>query len=426
MGLFGSSGVRGIVTKEFISSAFSLGFAVGNSCQSLVIGSDTRTSGDVMKFAFASALLAKGCRVFDAGIAPTPTIAYAARNFHAGAIITASHNPPQYNGVKLVNPDGSAFDSLQREEIEKAIRQGGLELTSWDKMEECRVYPQAIEEHCKRILQDFPQGAKLKVVVDCGCGAASLITPILLREMGCEVIALNSYPSGFFPRGLEPDAENLHHLALAVRALGANLGIAHDGDADRLGAVDDDGCYIPGDKLLILFAREIGAKRVVTTGDASMVVEEMGFEVFRTRVGDPFVSEKLKEGGDFGGEPSGSWIFPQVSLCPDGIYAAAMLVQLASKERLSELANAIPTYPLIRGSIPGGKGKIEGLAQMLIEKTKPTSVSDADGLRLVFAEGWLLLRASGTEPKIRITAEAKSRRQAQELYNLGLKALGEG
>ena len=143
------------------------------------------------------------------------------------------------------------------------------------------------------------------------------------------MVALNCYPNGFFPHDIEPTEANLGDLIRATGESGAELGIAHDGDGDRMMAVDDRGRFLPGDKLLVLFAQELGAQEIVTTIDASMAIDEVGFIVNRTIVGDTYVSEKLKGGGHFGGEPSGSWVFPSISLCPDGIYAAAQVVAIA-------------------------------------------------------------------------------------------------
>ena len=424
MALFGSSGIRGVIDKKLFELVFEIGLSVGSSYCQVVVGCDTRTSGSAFKHDFISAVLAAGSRCYDAGTIPTPTLAYAAGKFAAGAMITASHNPPHYNGIKLLNPDGSAFDAAQRERIEEMISSRGLELASWEAMETSRTYSQAVEEHVERVLQDFSSEMKLKVVVDCGCGAASLVTPYLLRRMGCEVLALNCDPSGHFPRDIEPTLENLGTLVQVVKATGADLGIAHDGDGDRMVAIDDAGRLIPPDKLLILFAREIGAGQVVTTMDASMAVEEAGFVVRRTRVGDAFVSDELKLGGDFGGETSGCWIFPSVSYCPDGIYAAAKIIRIACEKRLTKLVDDLPSYPILRGSVAGVGVIIEKLEQRLMEMN-PVSVNTIDGFRLSFDDGWLLIRPSGTEPKIRLTAEARSEARAQALYDFGIKAIRE-
>lgn len=424
MQLFGTSGIRRLADKSLLELALKVGLTVGKVYGNVVVGCDTRTSSDAMRHAFISGLLAAGSRCHDAGVIPTPTLALAAREFQAGTMITASHNPPEYNGLKLLNPDGSAFDATQRQQIESMILNDSLVVASWRDIQNCRIYHGAVEKHIEHIRQDFPGETKIKVVLDCGCGAASVITPHLLKRLGCEVVALNCDPSGFFPHDIEPTEANLGDLIRATRELGANLGIAHDGDGDRMMAVDDQGRFIPGDKLLILFAQAAAAKEIVTTIDASMVIDELGFSVTRTPVGDNYVSEELKKCGDFGGEPSGAWVFPNSSLCPDGIYAAVRLVAIASQQKLSPLVDNIPDYPLLRGSIAAAGVVVSNLAKRLLA-LEPLSVSQIDGLKLNFADGWLLIRASGTEPKIRVTAEARSEARVHQLYDSGVRVIKE-
>lgn len=425
MSLFGTSGIRRIADRDLIELAVKVGLAVGKDYGRVVVGRDTRTSGNAMKHALISGLLSSGSAVLDIGIVPTPTVALAARDFDAGLMITASHNPPEYNGIKVLNPDGSAFDSNQQSRLEAIISGDSLFAASWDKIENDRIYDGAVEKHMAQILRDFPGSLKAKVVLDCGCGAASVITPYLLKKLGCEVIGLNCYPSGFFPHGIEPTEANLGDLIRATKEFGADLGIAHDGDADRMMAVDDKGRFIPGDKLLALFAREAGAKKVVTTLDASMLIDEMGFNVARTKIGDTYVSEELKKGGgDFGGEPSGSWVFPGISLCADGIYAAVKTVAIACRQKLSQLVDDIPSYPLLRGSTGSKRVNLTKLEQRLMAM-EPQSISNVDGLKLNFADGWLLVRASGTEPKIRVSAEARSEMRVRQLYDSGIRAIRE-
>jgi len=306
MKLFGSSGIRAVFNKDLLALAFRVGLVVGRNHGNVVVGTDTRTSGDAMKHAVISGLLAAGARCSDAGTTPTPTLAFITREFDAGVMITASHNPPEYNGIKLLNPDGSSFDSLQQVQIEEAVLDESFDVARWEEIKHGDTYSGAIEHHIDSILPSFPAGLNLKVVVDAGCGAASEVTPHLLERLGCEVVTLNCYPSGFFPRGIEPIEANLQDLCQAVRESGASVGIAHDGDADRMMAVDDRGRFITGDRLLVVLAQAVGAKEVVTTLDASMAIEEMGFNVRRTKIGDTWVSEEMRNGGDFGGETSGS------------------------------------------------------------------------------------------------------------------------
>ncbi len=422
MQLFGTSGIRRIVDQELIQLALRVGLAVGKIYPNVVLGCDTRTSGPVMKHALLSGLLSGGARCCDAGVIPLPTVACVARGFDAGVMITASHNPPQYNGIKLLNPDGSPFDSSQRREIEEMVEDDSFATAPWDEIKDVESYDGAAEEHIAGILQHFPADLKLKVVVDSCCGAASLVTPELLGKLGCEVMALNCCPSGFFPHDIEPTEAHLGDLMRAVKEFDADLGIAHDGDADRMMAVDDRGRFIAGDRLLALFAQAVGAKEIVTTVDASMSIDESGFKVTRTRVGDTHVSDELKKGGDFGGEPSGSWIFPDISLCPDGIYAAAQIATIASRQKLSRLVDSIPLCPILRGSISSQGVALSDVKKRLLPM-KPLSVGGIDGIRLAFDDSWLLIRASGTEPKIRITAEAKSEARVRALYDYALKAI---
>ena len=195
------------------------------------------------------------------------------------------------------------------------------------------------------------------------------------------------------------------------------------GDADRVMAVDDRGRFISGDKLLAIFARNSGSSAIVTTIDASMCIEDIGFKVMRTKVGDPYVSEELKKGGGFGGEPSGAWVFPRVSLCPDGIYGAACIADIASRQKLSEMVDSLPSYPVVRGSIAGTVREQTTLIERLKTELKPETVDTIDGLKLVFKDGWLLVRPSGTEPKIRITAEARDQLSARRYFDQGSKII---
>jgi len=423
MPLFGTSGIRRLANRDLVQLAFQVGLAVGTVYGRVAVGRDTRTSGSALRHAVTAGLLASGARCSDCGIAPTPTIAYITREFEAGIMITASHNPPQYNGLKLLNPDGSAFSAEQQKQIEDLVNGTAPLKVQWDTMQIGEVYSTAVEKHIERIRQDFPGGIKLKVVIDCGCGAAYFITPHLLTQLGCEVIPLNCYPNGLFPHDVEPIESNLGTLMQTVRESGADLGIAHDGDADRMMAVDETGRFISGDKLLGILARFSGSKNIVTTIDASMSIDETHYKVKRTRVGDPYVSEELKNWGKFGGEPSGAWVFPQISLCPDGIYAAAQIADIASRQKLSSLADSIPTYPIIRGNIPGTLANLTDVRESLKSRLNPLSIDTIDGIKLNFEDGWLLIRPSGTEPKIRFTSEAKSETAAHRYYEDGLRVV---
>lgn len=410
--LFGSSGIRGIANREITPElALKIGLAVGSLHDSAVVGHDPRTSGEMIEHALISGLLSAGCRVTRIGMVPTPTLAFAARNYDCGVMVTASHNPPEYGGIKLWNRDGTAFNTRQQEEVERIKKNSGWKTVEWDSIgsvDERSV----IEEHAEMILGKVCK-ASLKVVVDCGCGAASTITPYVLRRMGCNVVTLNSQPDGFFPgRNPEPIEKNLELLKKTTVAYCADLGIAHDGDADRMMAIDGRGRFVEGDKLLALFGIRESKKSIVVPVDTSIMVDDVlkGRRVYRTRVGDVYVAEELKKRkADFGGEHSGSWIFPRISFCPDGIYAAARLVEIVENEGgLDTLIDELPAYPMRRGAIACSNEKKEtAMRKISIKLKKLGAVSSIDGIRVDTKNGWILVRPSGTEPKIRITAEAK-------------------
>ncbi|MEE9151271.1 MAG: phosphoglucosamine mutase [Thermoplasmata archaeon] len=423
MKLFGSSGIRGLINKEISTElVINLGEILGTLHKSVVIGHDPRTSSHLLLHAVTSGLLSTGCEVFVAKMVTTPTLAYAARNFDCGVMVTASHNPPEYNGLKFINPDGSGFNVEQMRKIEELLAEKKVSRVKWEHIKNTTPYQNATEEHIERILGSFNK-MDLKVVVDCGCGAASTITPYLFRRLGCEVLTLNCQPDGFFPgRKSEPNQENLKSIMKAVVDNGAHLGIAHDGDADRMVAVDEKGNFVGGDSLLALFAKYEVKKSVVVPVNASMAIDDIvgSAEVIRSKVGDVFVSEMIKKhNADFGGEPSGTWIFPNQSLCPDGIFAAARLAEFICKEPLSSQISALPKYPREKGTITcpnNRKSEALALVKIRLQELDHIKVSTDDGIRIQFDRAWVLVRASGTEPKIRITTEAKDKEEVKGLY----------
>jgi len=424
---FGSSGIRGIANKQITSeSALKIGRAVGALYNNVVIGHDTRITAEMIEYSTISGLLSMGCRVTRVGMLATPTLAHATRDYDCGIMVTASHNPPEYIGVKLFNPDGMAFDSEQQARIEHFIGEGASELplSPWHRIQPVRTDENAVADHISTILSNVEIERKITVVVDCGCGAASLTTPYLLRKMGCNVVTLNCQPDGFFPgRSSEPKEESLVALRSVVLSENADLGIAHDGDADRMVAVDDCGRFVANDKLLAFFGRYEAERSIVVPVDTSMLIDAVlpNIKITRTRVGDVFVSEEIKRtGADFGGEASGTWVFPEISYCPEGIHAAASLVEILSRgrggegERFSDQISSMPEYAIKRGSITyqGDMDAIEGELRSL----EFSEISTIDGIRLTFDDSWALVRASGTEPLIRITVEGETADVVERLY----------
>ncbi len=424
MRLFGSSGIRGLVNQDItVDLAMDIGCVLGTIHNRVVIGHDTRVSRHLFLHAITSGLLSSGCEVSWAGMVTTPTLAHAARTFDCGVMITASHNPPEYNGIKFFNPDGGGFGIVQMEEIEGLLESRQFKTATWKDIKTPTMYENAVEKHMDEIIKNSPK-MDLKVVVDAGCGAASTITPYLFSKLGCRVTSLNCQPDGLFPgRASEPDKENLAALMDTVMASGADLGIAHDGDADRMVAVDEKGNYAGGDALLALFAGFEVKKSIVVPVNASMAVDDVvgDADVIRTKVGDVFISQKIKEcGADFGGEPSGTWIFPEHSLCPDGIYAAVRLARRVAEEPLSALIAKLPSYPRKKGTIScpnAEKNSVLDRVKGQLETLTPKEIDCVDGVRAQFDTAWTLIRASGTEPKIRITVEARNEDEASSLYD---------
>jgi phosphoglucosamine mutase len=423
MSLFGSSGIRGVIGQEFTPElAVSIGEAVGSLNSRIVLARDTRTSGSMVAQALIAGATSVGADVHDAGMTSTPTLARAAEKFDCGLMVTASHNPSPYNGVKMWNPDGSAFGTPQMNEVESRILKHSAQQKDWRHVGTSFPLAGAVDSHVESIVRSL-EAASSEIVLDCGNGATFEVSPRALRTLGCRVTTLNCQADGFFPgRTPEPTEDQLSDLKELVLKKGADAGIAHDGDGDRMVAVDDRGRFIDGDRLIALFASSLKVKGVVAPMDASMVLDDLVGKVIRCKVGDVYVSEALKSSGlEFGGEPSGTYIFPSETLCPDGVYAGALLARMASEQSLADMIDALPSYPVKRGS-----HKFEARhRQEINEKLAAAAVSldcdkllTLDGYRAEFPDGWLLVRLSGTEPKLRYTVEARSEEELNRLVQL--------
>ncbi len=381
--LFGSSGIRRRYDHELIRIALQTGSALGSRGDTLILGTDTRTTNGILSGALISGVLSSGGDVKTAGIVPTPVVAYATRTASTGCMVTASHNPEEYNGLKLFNPDGSSFTRAQQEILTRQIET--YTWSDWNHQGNLSFYD-AITPYTDSVLDKVQVNHELKVVLDCGCGAGSTVSPGLLSSLGTIPVCLNCHPAGHFARPSEPVESNLQFIPGMMKTSGAKVAVVHDGDADRMMAFDEKYRYIDGDHLLMLFTSYLGVKKVVTTVDASMAIEEMA-EVRRTPVGDSFVSEELLSWGEFGGEPSGAWIFPRQSYCPDGPYAAALFCEIASEWNVADTLDAMPHYPVLRESVNRPDSREVLLA---IGADNPT-----DGVRLSSEDGWCLVRASG-------------------------------
>ncbi len=438
--LFGTSGIRGKITSEVtcglaLNVGKSLATYLGNE-GNVVLGYDTRTTNKMLDQAISAGLLESGINVIKIGMVPTPLVGYATEKLgaDAGIMITASHNPSQYNGIKLWNNNGMAYTPSQESDIENIYNNKLYKSVNWDKVGSIIVNEEIKSEYIDDLLDlvDIEQG--LKVVIDCASGAGSEISPLVFRKAGCEVTTLNSQPDGFFPgRNPEPNAENLQNLMKTVKAVGADLGIAHDGDADRMITVDETGNISPFDSLLALISKEFEGD-IVTTVDAGLCMDEsVEGNVLRTPVGDVNIAEVIIEkNASFGGEPSGTWLHPDFSMCPDGILSGLRIAELVSKKgKLSELLSQIPSYPNIREKIICSKeAKIkvmENMGDLLKDAFSDIrDINSIDGVRLTFEDdSWVLIRPSGTEDYIRITLESRSQKRAEEIKEQCLNLIKE-
>ena len=412
--LFGSSGIRRKFDHTLADTALKIGSALASGSPDIIVGMDTRTTSPLLAHLLISGILGTGGTVRNAGIVPTPTVAFSTRSAQAGCMITASHNPEEYNGLKLFNRDGSSFTRIQQAEMESLL--STQHWTDWKHQGREQAFD-AITPHKCAILDKVNIKSSSSVIVDCGNGAGCLLTPSLLTDAGVKTTCVNCNPSGYFARPSEPLKEHVLYLSEMVKRTGAGCAVVHDGDADRMMAFDNKGRYISGDHLLVLFARYLGAKRIVTTSDASMNIENCA-EVRRTPVGDAYVSEELLAWGDFGGEPSGAWIFPKISNCPDGPFAAALFCEMSSEWDIAREIDTIPTCYLLRESFA-----CETARDVLIQLG---ASSPTDGIRIADEDGWCLIRASGTEPKIRITTEGKTLAKAKALLAIGKERINQG
>ena len=435
MRLFGSSGIRGITNVDITPLlAQKVGAAIASMFEggAVLVGRDTRLSGEMIELALSSGLVSCGVVVGTLGIVPTPVVAWLTREMQAeaGVAISASHNPPQYNGLKIFDSTGMAYTMEQQERLEERIHKGEYTTSDWNRvghveaMDLKRLYLEAISELVEAPLEK-------RIVCDLFNGATTSIAKELFEELGTQTILINSQPDGHFPAGdPEPNKESLHRLGKMVKDSGAEIGFGFDGDGDRMMPVDENGETPSPDRVLAAYAgyvvRANDGGTVVTHVGTSMSVEEAveaaGGSVVRTKVGDVHITEAMLEtGAIFGGEPVGAWIHPDVHLCPDGLLSAVRLMQALDSDgkTLSQFISGIPEYPTLRAKVTcpnsekdAAMGSISDLGK---EFGEVTDISTVDGVRLQLEDGWVLIRPSGTEPIIRITVEAHDDERAKGL-----------
>ena len=443
--LFGTFGVRrtanDVLTPEFASR---LAACYGTQIQGTVaVGGDTRTSTVMLKEAVKAGLLSSGCDVVDLGILPTPGVQYAVRKYYDGGVmITASHNPPKYNGLKFLDEFGIGIPDEMDIAIEKLYFDEEPKRAHWSEIGQIytndKIIDEYVDEAISKVDAEAIREAKLKVVVDCGSGAGCFTAPYLIRKLGCEVTTLNSQADGFFPgRDPEPIEDNLQELIKVVKELGADIGLAHDGDADRTICIDEKGNFVLGDKTFTLVEKQMLKENdggiIVTTVATSQaiydVAEEYNGEVIATAVGDLLVARKLKEeDGLFGGEENGGLIFPDFVYGRDAVMTVAKILEIIAKEKkpLSELVSELPVYYASKMKTECPDDQKESVMASIAEEIKTTTdlkLDLTDGIKILKDDGWMIIRASGTEPIFRCFAETDSQKKADEMTDWGISLI---
>ncbi len=441
--IFKAYDIRGVVDSADASSNLSehlaqrIGQALGSAalahgCGEFVIGRDGRVSGPRMAAAVADGVRASGCDVIDIGMAPTPTLYFAAaQHGGSGAQITASHNPPQYNGLKMMLAGtpifGAGIQALKARVIDGDVVHGAGALRSEDAL---AAYGAALLADIN--LAKTPDIRALKVVIDCGNGVAGVAAPSLLRAIGCQVIELFCEVDGTFPNH-HPDPsqpQNLQDLIAAVRHHGADFGMAFDGDGDRLGVVSGDGSIVWPDRQMHLFVRDILAQRpgaeiifdVKCSQTLRRAIESQGGVATMCKTGHSFIKHKLRQtGAAFAGEMSGHLYFnDRWGGFDDGIYAAARLCELLAGERrtptevFAALPNTVNTPELLAETAEGEQHVVLDELRAQLAATDlfaDAEISRLDGIRADFADGFGLVRASNTTPAVSFRFEAGSDEQ---------------
>ncbi|MCI4358151.1 MAG: phosphoglucosamine mutase [Thermoplasmata archaeon] len=450
---FGTNGIR-----EVVGGALTPGFAttfaraLGSTFppgRPIAVGWDGRTSSLPLARIVEGTLVLAGHHVIRLGLLATPAIQYSVPRVGAqlGVIVTASHNPPEFNGFKCIGSDGLEVPREVEESIESAMGSGPCGSARFDELGSSVRDALGGPRYVEGILAivDRPAIARrgFTVVLDCANGASVATSPELLRRLGCRTVTLNGHLDGTFPgRRSEPTETNLADLRRVVPAVGADLGIAHDGDADRAIFVDSSGRYLPGEKILALLGRDRvrrqGGGVVVTPVSGTRALEDairpLGGEVVYTRVGSPSVTREMqRRSAVFGGEENGGLVFPEFQLARDGaMTAAAMLDYLARTSlSISEAVADLPEYTMVKLKVDCPTDRSSAVLKALADayQTQRAELVLIDGIKALFSDGWVLLRPSGTEPLIRIFAEAKDPGRARALAEEGKRrvesALGE-
>jgi len=439
-----TSGTRGIIGEGLRPDvALRFGIAFGRFCHAGrgALGRDTRPSGEMLKSAFCAGLLSVGADVVDLGVCPTPTlkIAVGEGEFAGGTIITASHNPPEWNGLKFITSDGMYADEESGGKLLELYDLGDASFATWDSVGEMSPGEGFIERHIEKVLQisiidvDLIRSARFKVVLDPCNGAGALICPELLERFGCDVTVINGSPDGRFAHMPEPLPENLSELCRAVKEVGADIGLAVDPDADRLAMVSDEGEAI-GEEYTLAFAAKLvlgklGGTVVANVSTSSMIDDiaaSCGAGVVRTPVGELNVVRGMVEvGASVGGEGNGGVILPEVHLGRDASTGIALILQMLAEEgrSVSEIVRSIPRYFMAKRKTAASDLDIKPAVERFARRHGGGDIDLTDGFKVYFGRSWVHVRRSKTEGVVRVIAEAPDPGEAEKLCGAMLAEL---
>ncbi len=448
--LFGTDGVRGKVGETLTSEmALRLGKAIGaffGKGSRVLLGRDVRAGGFMISSAVASGLISEGVKVYYVDMAPTPAIQYNVKylGFDGAVIVTASHNPPEYNGIKVISADGIEISRSDEKIIEDYYFKGDVpSKAEWRALvEEFTLRNDILENYINGILEqvdkDKIRKKRYKVVVDCANSVGSLTTPWLLRRLGVKVISLNCHLDPLFPgREPEPTPKSLELASYLVKVTRADLGVGHDGDADRAILITDKGEVLWGDRsgtLLAEFVADIKRdlpRRVYTAVSSSLLVEQVlrpkGIEVIWTPVGSVGISRRIKEdGGAIAGfEENGGYMHVPHQLVRDGAMKIALTLYMLSLKdtKLSILAEKLPRYYTVKEKIPSTRKKSLCAIEAIADEFKDYRLITIDGVKVLGDDFWILVRPSGTEPVLRIMLEAPTQERAEKLKEKVLETI---
>jgi phosphoglucosamine mutase len=436
--LFGTSGIRGVANQD-LSPEFCrrVALAIGTTlppASTVCIATDTRISRDVIKEAITAGLLSCSINVVDLGILPTPALALLTRElgFATGIMVTASHNPPEFNGIKLFTENSLGYSQTQEAEIEKIFFEKQFRQAKRGTFEQAQDMKQRYLSFIKGKLSRPGFNHQLKVVVDPGNGAASKFASDIFVQMGLDVIPVNDEPNGLFPRrSPEPKADTLQDTVNFLKHHNADLAICFDGDADRVVFCDKEGFLGFNEPIAFisrLAVKKTGRKKIATTVETGtlldLAVKDLEVEVVRGRVGDVAVAYLAQElDAALGVEQVGVYIIPEAGYYPDSIFASLILLsQLSDAGEIRQYFRGIPRLFFEKTKVFCPNELKESIMAQIKEKTHifaPDEINTVDGLRLEFPDSWILIRASGTEPVIRVISESMSQTQTDELISKG-------